>query len=129
MPPDLDYDGRMYVPDAPEVIRAPKLVEAGQTAKLSFNAPRTPGDYNYVCTFPGHWRRMLGTLAVVDDVEAYLATHAAPKVTEWKIDDFAADIDGAGAGRNLSRGTNFSPNSPVPRVTRSATKAWSLAPI
>jgi cytochrome c peroxidase len=49
---------------------------------------------------------MVGTLAVVNDVEAYLASHAAtaPKITEWKTDDLASDLVKASAGRNLMRG-------------------------
>ena len=49
---------------------------------------------------------MVGTLAVVKDVETYLATHAAavPKATEWKIEDLAPDLAKANAGRNLPRG-------------------------
>jgi putative heme-binding domain-containing protein len=101
-----DAQGRLYVPESPKVLHATRMVDPGQQAKLSFTAPDEPGDYQYVCTFPGHWRRMLGTLAVVKDVEAYLATHAAtaPKVTEWKVEDLAPDVAAAGAGRNASRG-------------------------
>ncbi len=104
--PAPDAQGRVYVPDSPKVLHATKLAEPGQQVRLSFTAPEAPGDYQYVCTFPGHWRRMVGTLAVVKDVEAYLASHttAAPKVTEWKIDDLAPDLAKAGSGRNLPRG-------------------------
>jgi putative heme-binding domain-containing protein len=101
-----DAEGRLYVPESPKVLHATRMVEPAQQAKLSFTAPDEPGDYQYVCTFPGHWRRMLGTLAVVRDVEAYLATHAAtaPKVTEWKVEDLAPDAAAAGSGRNAARG-------------------------
>lgn len=101
-----DAQGRLYVPGLPSVLHATALVESGQRAKLAFIAPTEVGDYPYLCTFPGHWRRMLGNLAVVKDVEVYLASHAAtaPKITEWKVDDFAADLAGAGAARNLARG-------------------------
>lgn len=106
MSPDPDTQGRQYIPDSPKVFHATKLVEPGQQTKLSFTAPTEPGDYQYVCTFPGHWRRMLGTLAVVKDVEAYLASHAAapPKITEWKIDDLAPELAKADPARNLARG-------------------------
>jgi putative heme-binding domain-containing protein len=107
MSPEPDAQGRFYIPDSPKVLHATKLVEPGQQVKLSFIAPETPGDYQYVCTFPGHWRRMLGTLAVVKDVEAYLVTHAAsgePKTTEWKTDELAPDLAKASADRNLPRG-------------------------
>jgi putative heme-binding domain-containing protein len=107
MSPVPDAQGRLYIPDSPKILYATALVDSGQQTKLSFTAPEVPGDYQYVCTFPGHWRRMLGTLAVVKDVEAYLASHAAvaqPKITEWKIDDLAPDLAKASAGRNPARG-------------------------
>jgi putative heme-binding domain-containing protein len=107
MAPEPDAQGRIHVPASPKVLQATKMVEAGQQAKLSFTAPTEPGDYQYVCTFPGHWMRMLGTLAVVNDVEAYLASRPAtpePKMTEWKLADLAADLDKVGPGRNLTGG-------------------------
>ena len=101
-----DAQGRLYIPDSPKVLHATKLVEPGQQAKLAFIAPETPGDYQYVCTFPGHWRRMTGTLAVVKDVEAYLASHPAspPKLTAWKLADLAPDLAAAGSTRDLLAG-------------------------
>jgi putative heme-binding domain-containing protein len=107
MQPEPDAQGRIHVPASPKVLHATKMVDPGQQAKLSFTAPPEPGDYQYVCTFPGHWMRMVGTLAVVKDVEAYLASRPAtpePKITEWKIEDFATDLDKVGAGRNLAGG-------------------------
>ena len=107
MAPTPDAQGRLYVPGSPKVLHATKLVEPGQKIKLSFTAPSEPGNYSYVCTFPGHWRLMFGTLAIVKDVEAYLAERAKstePKITEWKIEDFTSEIAKAGSGRNLARG-------------------------
>jgi putative heme-binding domain-containing protein len=107
MPPEPDAQGRHYIPESPKVLHASKLVEPGQQMKLSFTAPEVPGDYQYVCTFPGHWRRMNGILAVVTNVEAWLATHALvtpPKITEWKVDDLAPDLAQVGGGRNLAHG-------------------------
>ena len=106
--PEPDAEGRIHVPNSPKVLYATKMIDPGQQAKLSFTAPEEPGDYQYVCTFPGHWMRMLGTLAVVKDVEAYLADHPAtppPIVTEWKLADFEADLQQiAAVGRNLASG-------------------------
>ena len=107
MQPEPDAQGRVHVPASPKVLHATKMVDPGQQAKLSFTAPAEPGDYQYVCTFPGHWMRMVGTLAVVKDVEAYLASRPAtpePKITEWKLEDFAVDLDKPGTGRNLGGG-------------------------
>ncbi len=106
MAPEPDAQGRIHVPASPKVLFATKMVDGGQQTKLSFTAPTEPGDYQYVCTFPGHWMRMQGVLAVVTDVEAYLASRPAtpePKVTEWKLADLAANLDKVGApGRNLA---------------------------
>ena len=107
MSPEADARGRLYVPASPKVLHATKLVEPGQQARLSFNAPQKTGDYHYVCTFPGHWRLMAGKLAVVENVEAYLASHAAtaqPKITEWKTDDLVTQLSQLESARNLAGG-------------------------
>jgi azurin len=54
-----------YVPAIPEVLFATKLVNPQQTVKLSFTAPSKPGEYPFVCTFPGHWSIMNGVMTVV----------------------------------------------------------------
>src|SRR5262249_15604142 len=89
MPAEPGAEGRLYVPTWTKVLHATKLVPPGQTAQLVFTAPGDSGDYSFVCTFPGHWRRMVGTLAVTDDVDKYLAAHAnlQPRLTEWKVAD------------------------------------------
>ena len=53
-----------FVPDSPNVLHATKLINHGETARLRFSAPKEPGSYPYVCTFPGHWRTMNGTMNV-----------------------------------------------------------------
>ena len=47
-----------YVPQIPQVLFFTKLVEPGETVTVQFKAPTEPGQYPYVCTFPGHWRIM-----------------------------------------------------------------------
>jgi uncharacterized protein len=54
-----------YVPKIPEVLHSTKLVNTGETVTLEFTVPDQPGDYPYVCTFPGHWRGMNGILRVM----------------------------------------------------------------
>lgn len=109
MTPAPDAQGRAYVPDLPSVLHASILVEAGQQTKLAFTAPEETGEYPYICTYPGHWRLMRGTLAVVKDVEEYLATRAAttPTITEWKVDDLKADLAAVSSVRNLARGRDL----------------------
>jgi putative membrane-bound dehydrogenase-like protein len=55
---------KQYVPKIPEVLFSTKLVSTGETATLEITIPSTPGDYPFVCTFPGHWRGMNGILRV-----------------------------------------------------------------
>lgn len=54
-----------YVPRISEVLYHTPLVNPQQTVKLEFVAPAGPGDYPYVCTFPGHWSIMNGVMKVV----------------------------------------------------------------
>jgi azurin len=45
-----------YVPPgAKEVIAHTKLLGPGETDTVTFNAPFVPGDYLYLCSFPGHY--------------------------------------------------------------------------
>jgi azurin len=53
-----------YVPDTPSVLYASDLVDPRAETTLTFVAPETPGTYPYLCTFPGHWRIMQGTMEV-----------------------------------------------------------------
>ncbi|WP_420845224.1 plastocyanin/azurin family copper-binding protein [Maribacter litopenaei] len=48
-----------------EVLFATALVNPDQTVTLRFKAPSEPGEYPYICTFPGHWRIMQGVMKVV----------------------------------------------------------------
>ena len=53
-----------FVPDSDKVLAATPLVLTGNTYKLYFKAPTTPGKYEYICTYPGHGLTMWGTLVV-----------------------------------------------------------------
>ncbi len=55
-----------YVPSLPEVLNFIPIVNPGKTHTLHFKAPESPGDYPYICTFPGHWMAMQGILRVVE---------------------------------------------------------------
>ena len=105
-----DAEGRLYIPASPKVLHATKLVAPGQKIQLAFTAPSEPGEFPYVCTFPGHWRRMVGTMVVVKDVEQYLASHAETqqvKITEWKVEELAPELSKVGYGRNLENGKSL----------------------
>lgn len=54
-----------YVPNIPQIIASTPLVNSEESYKLTFIAPKTVGNYLYVCTFPGHWSIMNGVMKVV----------------------------------------------------------------
>lgn len=53
-----------YIPSMSEILFTTPLVNPGDTYELTFKVPETPGEYPFVCTFPGHWRIMNGIMKV-----------------------------------------------------------------
>lgn len=53
-----------YIPDD-AVLAATGLADPGETVSVTFTAPSEPGSYRYICTFPGHYASMQGTMTVV----------------------------------------------------------------
>ncbi len=64
---------RHYIPASDNVLLASRLLQPGETQTLIFDVPGEPGVYPFVCTYPGHWRRMFGALYVVGNLDDYLA--------------------------------------------------------
>ena len=121
---DADARERNFVPKSKSILLASKLVDAGQSQAIAFDVPTTPGMYPYVCTYPGHWRRMFGVLVVVKNLdeyqanpEAYLAANPLPykdellqtlgRNTEWKYEDIAADLKELEHGRSFEVGQSL----------------------
>jgi putative heme-binding domain-containing protein len=124
-----DAAARHYVPPSNKVLLASRLLQPRESQKLSFVAPQQPGVYPYVCTYPGHWRRMFGAMFVVENLddylanpEGYLAEHSLPVKddllkdrrprTEWKFDDLAAAVEQLGhdahaEGRSYNSGKHI----------------------
>jgi azurin len=55
---------RGFVPDSPNVLVASRLLNAGESTMMAFDAPTEPGEYPFVCSFPGHWFTMRGVLRI-----------------------------------------------------------------
>ncbi len=56
-----------YVPEGKDaqILAHTGLVAGGESDTVTFTAPKKPGDYEYICTFPGHFAAgMKGTLTV-----------------------------------------------------------------
>ena len=46
------------------VIAFTPISQPGGTVDVTFTAPSEPGNYPYICTYPGHWTAMKGTMMV-----------------------------------------------------------------
>lgn len=55
---------RHYAPESPDVLAHTPILQPGESYDLIINIPSEPGEYTFVCTIPGHWRSMQGTLVV-----------------------------------------------------------------
>lgn len=46
-----------YIPKskAASILAQTKFAGGGETVEVVFNAPKEPGEYMYICTFPGHY--------------------------------------------------------------------------
>ena len=51
-----------FIPESDDIIAHTKLLMSTQSETIEFTLEA--GVYPYICTFPGHWRIMQGTLTV-----------------------------------------------------------------
>ncbi|MFN6375337.1 MAG: plastocyanin/azurin family copper-binding protein [Chitinophagia bacterium] len=54
-----------YVPNSPKVLFHTSLIGPEATESIYFVAPSTPGEYAFICSFPGHASVMRGIIKVV----------------------------------------------------------------
>ncbi|WP_395717155.1 plastocyanin/azurin family copper-binding protein [Prosthecobacter sp.] len=50
-----------YIPESADILANTKLLQPGQSETIEFTLP-TAGEYNYICTFPGHGAIMNGVI-------------------------------------------------------------------
>ena len=53
-----------YVPPDLPVVAVGAIVNSRESGTLVFTVPTEPGEYPFICTFPGHWLTMRGVLRV-----------------------------------------------------------------
>ena len=61
----LDGERLAFVPKSAKVLFNTSLLQPGKSETIYFTAPEKPGDYPFVCTYPGHYLIMRGILKVV----------------------------------------------------------------
>lgn len=115
---------REYVPNSRRVFLASRLLQSNESQTLDFNVPKKPGIYPFVCTYPGHWRRMFGSLIVVEDVDQYEANPAGYLASQsieaqdemlkfnrplknWKLAELTPALDRLGSGHSYLRGSKL----------------------
>lgn len=95
-----------YVPDDPAEVCFSPILQPGDQYTLFFEAPKEPGEYRLVCTYPGHWRVMQASLYVIPEGEPLPEITTAPTrkfVQMWSTTELAADSDSL-AHRSFDKG-------------------------
>ena len=55
-----------YIPASEKILFGSRLLENKEEQVIEFTAPSEPGEYQYVCTFPGHHILMRGIMQVIE---------------------------------------------------------------
>ncbi|MEM6633179.1 MAG: plastocyanin/azurin family copper-binding protein, partial [Bacteroidota bacterium] len=55
-----------YIPEDVNILHHTQLLQPGISESIYFTAPTEPGEYTYVCTYPGHYLIMRGVFKVVE---------------------------------------------------------------
>jgi glucose/arabinose dehydrogenase/plastocyanin len=53
-----------YIPNLKEILWSTPQLKQNTSHVIRFKAPKAPGTYPYLCTFPGHWVIMKGNMVV-----------------------------------------------------------------
>ena len=61
----LEGSQKKYIPESENVLYHTNILPPETSESIYFEAPTIPGDYTYVCTFPGHYYVMQGIMRVL----------------------------------------------------------------
>lgn len=62
----LEAEKYSFVPATAKVLAHTLLLQPGQSDTIYFTVPKVPGIYPFICTYPGHYMVMKGTIRVVN---------------------------------------------------------------
>ncbi len=106
---------KQWRPDIDGILFASKLLSHGQSQAIEFTAPAIAGDYDYLCTFPGHWQLMRGVMKVVAKLNGSILAANAPSmevenasnrnfVETWTLDLLKDDVAALTSERDYDSG-------------------------
>lgn len=64
MAADKNGEAKHFIPPSKKILHHTKLLKEHEKETLRFKAPKEPGTYPYLCTYPGHWVIMQGVMIV-----------------------------------------------------------------
>ena len=53
-----------FIPESKDILYHSKMLDGGERETMQFTAPTKPGNYPFLCTFPGHDKIMRGIFEV-----------------------------------------------------------------
>ncbi|MEM0896938.1 MAG: sulfatase-like hydrolase/transferase [Verrucomicrobiota bacterium] len=117
---------KAYVPEHKGVIAHTAVINGGVKDTVVFDVPEAPGNYPYLCTFPGHWMIMRGVMEVSAPKEK-AATPVAKKASKprakSKPNIIYILLDDAGYGDFGCYGQEL---FPTPNIDRLATEGMKF---
>jgi azurin/lysophospholipase L1-like esterase/glucose/arabinose dehydrogenase len=57
---------KAFIPESDQILMASKLLASKEEQVMEFKVPSKAGDYDYLCTFPGHHLLMRGIMKVIE---------------------------------------------------------------
>jgi azurin len=82
-----------FIPSSPKVLWSIPVIAPGETKVLTFKAPSEPGNYPYVCTYPGHGFMMFGEMQVSDEDAPQVVQKAKVQETDKSHVHAAAAVE------------------------------------
>jgi len=106
---------KQWIPESDSILFASDLLARGESQTIEFTAPTIEGQYDYICTFPGHWQLMRGAMIVKDESQAFILAankekaSVEPKksrelIEYWKFDSLKDEVDAVLGNRSYKIG-------------------------
>lgn len=104
---------KQWIPDSDKILFASNILSHDEMQTIEFIAPTADGEYDYICTFPGHWQLMRGVMEVDSALHKDRLASVQPRVNDgvkssnrgfvayWELDDLKNDLSQALSHRSF----------------------------